>query len=916
VTDHLSTLLRRLRTRSGLTQEQMAERSGVSVRTIRRLETGNHTDLRLGTVNLLADALEVSAEDRRRLAATVAGTRNVSAAEPPESPSVPSPRRGSLADAAEELAREVRRRWQREEELHRVHDPFPLPVRWQHAPAGLTDHSESIQRLPPGAASSRVDLGGDLRGVAEVYRRIPSGRLVVLGRAGSGKSILTIRLVLDLLAAPAVSDRVPVIFSVGSWDPTATALRDWLVDRLLCDHSHLVQRVPNGSTLAAALVDADLVLPVLDGFDEIAEGLRGEALEALNATSLPLVLTSRRGEFAEAVHTAGTPLVWAAGVELVDLTPGDLTGYLPCTSRPVTARGSGRDRNGNVWDLVLEALRTQDTRASRNLARVLSTPLMVILARTVYSETSDADPAELLDTTRFPTESSLEEHLLAGFVPTVYRRRVPERDAGGRRQRSWDPERAERWLGYLAHHMVELDRDRQDLAWWTIGDTLRRSTRVMIVVLASTLCVTVSAWFLGLLVPGLGFGEVLLEGVLMGPVAGLVSGSVYGAVVGGAFEPARVRLRLPGKHQSISRRTVRTLTARFAAVLLGGFVMGVGFACALALERSLYYGLPLMSPDVIESRLINMLACGLVFGLAAGLVFGLVAALEAPVDVTSVATPVGLLSANRATVVRQFLVLAPMLTLAIALGGRLVVDLLQGVFGELNWPLANGIFIGAVGGVGGAFSYALSFTAWGQWVVLSRVWLPLTGKLPRDTVAFLDDACHRGVLRQTGAVYRFRHIRLQHHLSHSFRQSQDNYRPVRFLGVSLRAEHDAARSRTMAVGLIFCCVAVFLTVALLSVHDLLDSWSHHGHLIPGDTTAVVGSIIGIGGALGTLIGATLTAFARLIQARGQADADKLRAQAELVRAQAEMHRARTGQVPGPTSTSETSPEAVSTAPQD
>ncbi|MEK8141654.1 helix-turn-helix transcriptional regulator [Streptomyces sp. M10(2022)] len=44
MTDRLSTLLRHLRTRSGLTQEHLAERSGVSVRTIRRLEAGSLTD--------------------------------------------------------------------------------------------------------------------------------------------------------------------------------------------------------------------------------------------------------------------------------------------------------------------------------------------------------------------------------------------------------------------------------------------------------------------------------------------------------------------------------------------------------------------------------------------------------------------------------------------------------------------------------------------------------------------------------------------------------------------------------------------------------------------------------------------------------------------------------------------------------
>ncbi|MEV5259324.1 helix-turn-helix transcriptional regulator, partial [Streptomyces anulatus] len=72
MTDRLGILVRRLRTQAGLTQEQMAERSGVSVRTIRRLETGNAADHRLGTVNLLADALDLGAEDRRQLAAVLA----------------------------------------------------------------------------------------------------------------------------------------------------------------------------------------------------------------------------------------------------------------------------------------------------------------------------------------------------------------------------------------------------------------------------------------------------------------------------------------------------------------------------------------------------------------------------------------------------------------------------------------------------------------------------------------------------------------------------------------------------------------------------------------------------------------------------------------------------------------------------
>ncbi|MFF8271405.1 helix-turn-helix domain-containing protein [Streptomyces sp. NPDC016562] len=832
MTEDLGTLLRTLRDGANLTQEQVAERSGVSVRTIRRLESGRSTNHRMGTVNLLADALGLEEEGRLRLAAALTGSsgssgssgspgspdavaeagtgarpESVSGPIPANTPGplpelLPPPARppvhDALADAARELATEVRRRWRREEAQRRVHDPFPLPVRWKPAPAGLTDRAENIQRLGPGETPREVDLDGDLRSLAEVYRRIPSGRLVILGRAGSGKSILTIRLVLDLLhlldlvdvrETPAPHRRVPVLFSIGSWDPSTTALRDWLIGRLLRDHPHLARRSSGGATLASVLVDADLILPVLDGFDEIAEGLRRDALDALNATSCPLVLTSRRDEYAEAVRAAHTPLVWAEGIELTDLTLDDLADYLPRTTRTVPSDESAAGSMcvaGSPWDAVLTELRTGQEPAHTNLATVLTTPLMVILARTLYSETPGRDPAELLDTTRFPTVKSLDEHLLAGFVPAVYRHRAAEQDADGRQPKApyADPARAERWLGHLAHHLVRLDRERQDLAWWQLGDSLSRSTRTMVFALATAVSITLIDWVVGLLLTPLSVGELLLRGGLMGPAAGLCFGAVYAMAdrSGGAaaFEPARVRLTLRAAHDGLGRRPLRTFTVRVGQGLIGGTVLGVGCACALTLQRALVSGTRLTDPHVVEGTFINMLVLGLIFGSAGGLVFGLMAALEAPVDVTAAATPISLLSSNRTTAGRQLLILAPAFTVAIAFGGHLIVHLLRGAVGPLNWGAGESLFMGAAGGLGGAASYVLTFTAWGQWIVLARVWLPLTGRLPWNPAAFLDDAYHRGVLRQTGAVYQFRHVRLQHHLGRTFRGRHRDFEPATF----------------------------------------------------------------------------------------------------------------------------------------
>ncbi|MET8037747.1 hypothetical protein [Streptomyces sp. NPDC005345] len=56
-------------------------------------------------------------------------------------------------------------------------------------------------------------------------------------------------------------------------------------------------------------------------------------------------------------------------------------------------------------------------------------------------------------------------------------------------------------------------------------------------------------------------------------------------------------------------------------------------------------------------------------------------------------------------------------------------------------------------------------TAWGRFAV-ARTYFAARGEVPRDLMAFLADAHeHRGVLRQVGVIYQFRHLDLQRHLA-------------------------------------------------------------------------------------------------------------------------------------------------------
>src|SRR5215213_5598145 len=62
-------LMRRHRTAAALSQEELAERAGVSVRALSDLERGIHRAPRLETVRMLAEALGLGEDDRADLLA-------------------------------------------------------------------------------------------------------------------------------------------------------------------------------------------------------------------------------------------------------------------------------------------------------------------------------------------------------------------------------------------------------------------------------------------------------------------------------------------------------------------------------------------------------------------------------------------------------------------------------------------------------------------------------------------------------------------------------------------------------------------------------------------------------------------------------------------------------------------------------
>jgi hypothetical protein len=348
----------------------------------------------------------------------------------------------------EQLASAVKEQWQAEWRLRQLQDPAPLQVRWALADPWLADHQENI--------GGSADLSDRLGRIAEVFDRVPSKRLVVLGGPGSGKTVLALRFTLDMLERRQPADPIPVVFSLSTWLPDHQSLHDWMAASLATTYP--------GAAWGRELLSAGRVLPVLDGLDEIPPPLRPQAVGRLNAEldpGSPVLITCRTHVYADVIED-GDVFTAAPVVELQPLTFQDASAYLLRTARPV--RGPDGQR-ATRWDQVLAHLRSRpDEPASRALRQVLSTPLMVAMARTVYEDTS-SDPGELLDL-RFHHPAALEQHLLDAFVPAAFR------DTSATTGHD-----ARRWLGFLARHLQQLHT--ADLAWWELRRALPGPLRLL-----------------------------------------------------------------------------------------------------------------------------------------------------------------------------------------------------------------------------------------------------------------------------------------------------------------------------------------------------------------------------------------------------------------------------------------------------
>ncbi|WP_395576901.1 NACHT domain-containing protein [Streptomyces sp. BK79] len=574
---------------------------------------------------------------------------------------------------------------------------------------------------PAGSTFTDEPAAADLPNVLDYYRATRPRRLVITGAGGAGKTVLALELMLALLKERADDDPVPVRIPLAQWD-TSQPLATLLVQRLVDAYDWPRDR-------AASLVDQGMVLPVLDGLDEM-DPVRDDgtpdpqppralaALEALNAyqeglDAGPLVLTCRTQHYDSLAPAL--QLIDAARIAIAPVNTQQAITYL-------------RDRalDPPRWQPLLDYLQAHPTGP---LAATLSTPWRLCLTATVYHRTGN--PAELLD---HPTTHALDQDLLARYIPAA----TETATANTSNPRHYTPDQVHRWLHHLTHHLdgTTTRNPATDLTlhrlWPLAGRTRVRITDALLTALT----------------------VLLLPLAVLFPLTGYIDFSsrlqVIMILAAGAFalraaEPRRLPSIRKDNHEGTRLRGLLRGLTRW---LTRWLTRGLGFGFALATVTGLWVALDARLDGQLDGGLAEGLDVGLshgsIFGVLGWLGYGVMDALRS--SLSREPTP----AANPGKIVRDDMV------------HGLVVGLVAvpWVWGGFWLPIAFPVSFAL--GLTLAFALTVGLGAtrrYGVFLLCSR------GRLPFRLARFMDWAVPAGLLRYSGAAYQFRHRELQQWLA-------------------------------------------------------------------------------------------------------------------------------------------------------
>jgi hypothetical protein len=586
-----------------------------------------------------------------------------------------------------------------------------LRVRQGHEPAG------PVNRAPQVAAESWIDICAE-------WSRAPDC-IAVVGEPGFGKTVSILLLLENVNQVSEPGATVAELFPLTEWlrwraSHDGERFDHWLGDQLASTYPWMTVEA------SRALIAAGLVLPLLDGLDELSASDRTACAAAIDAyagrgaSRRPFAVTCRSDEYREL--GAGRLRIdrW---VELIGLERAQIVAQIKLQA----------SQQGG-WEALLRRVEGGD----RELLSLFRSPLRLALALEAYGE----DASELLARPAAGVEGQLWEALLTRDRP---------------RFRGASSERIQAWLSFLATAMLARGRQRlrlHELSSLVPGaeSELRRFARRMRFIGRAAFVVVVAFLATAVHLAFHGSSDWFYEGVVGG--GGLALFGVVFTLLPSLAGPRYERVK--------KLASWKVSSGRFRSELRSN-VGGAGVVAGMAAFPGLLYG--------IAAGIYGGLTNGLLY-FATFTILGLLAwvglsAMNAWMDVSTELPeepPARLTAQGPGAVV----VTSRNEGLLAGLSGGLAIGLLLGLLQSFDeGGVAAGVNLGLVLGLPVGTLIALES---GCWAWLYHLWLcrqmAKRGLLPAHLEEFLDWCAlpAQDWLRVSDA-YEFRHRGLMEHLA-------------------------------------------------------------------------------------------------------------------------------------------------------